>query len=78
MAFFPAVPQSGRDVYGNDVPTKNKKGDRIWSKSVDTDESKKKKKHSKEKALKKAEKMKKGTDWSDYTRLARIVRKYHR
>ncbi len=48
MAYFPAVPQYGKDVYGNDVPKRDKHGKHIWSKSVDTDA-----KPAKSKALKK-------------------------
>lgn len=50
MAFFPAVPQEGRDSYGNPVKKLDKKGKQIWSKSVDTDNHKGK---AKSEALKK-------------------------
>lgn len=36
MAFFTAVPQEGRDIYGNPVKKLDKHGKQIWSKSVDT------------------------------------------
>lgn len=38
MAFFPASPQYGKDVYGNPVPHKDKKGRQVYSKAVNTDD----------------------------------------
>lgn len=45
MAYFPAVPQEGRDSYGNPVKKLDKKGHQIWSKAVDTNTFKKKARH---------------------------------